>query len=214
MQVLGLVKMIPARLQVINILREAILSREIKEGTRLNLNELSSQMGVSVTPVREALQILEKDCLIRLEPHKGAVVLGINEKYINDYYVTRAILESEAASMACEEGANVIELQETFLKMKDVIEKDNYNLYASMNQQLHMAIWNAADNERMKSIMLSLFVSRSIAKDSDVKENAKSSFNEHKEIVTAILNKDKVLAKKCMYKHILRSMDDMLTRFY
>ncbi len=95
------IKLLPAREQVASALRKAILSRELQEGAELTLESVAAQLQVSSTPVREALQILSRDGLIRLRPNKGAIVLGINEKTIRNHYETRAILEREAAALVC-----------------------------------------------------------------------------------------------------------------
>ena len=102
---LNTIRMMPARDRVAAALREAILSHQIQPGAELALKETAAQLGVSATPVREALQILEREGLIELRPNRGAVVLGITEKRIRDHYQTRAALERAAAILVCENKA-------------------------------------------------------------------------------------------------------------
>ena len=155
------IKMWSAREQVVNSLREAILTSELKAGERLVLSDLSARLGVSVTPIREALQSLEREGLVQLMPHKEAVVVGIDRKYVTDYYVTRAILESEAAAMACD-AKDMTVLLGHLKRMEQVIEEERYQDYADANYDLHEAIWILADNERMEGILKTLFISNSL----------------------------------------------------
>ena len=101
------IKLLPARERVASALRKAIISRQIQEGETLTLESTAQELGVSVTPVREAFQILARDGLIELEQNKAAVVLGVNEKTIREHYQIRAALESEACVLCCENEADL-----------------------------------------------------------------------------------------------------------
>ena len=95
------IKMLPARERVAAALRKAIISRQITEGEVLTLENTAQELGVSITPVREAFQILERDGLIDLKQNKGATVLGINETTLREHFQIRAALESEACALCC-----------------------------------------------------------------------------------------------------------------
>ena len=73
------IKLLPARDRVAAALREAILTHRMKAGDEVTLKATAEMLGVSVTPVREAFQMLARDGLIELRPNKGAVILGLNE---------------------------------------------------------------------------------------------------------------------------------------
>ena len=98
------IKIPSAKEKVASELRKAILSRKMKEGEILSLDSVATQLNVSITPVREAFQILARDGLIKLRQNKGAIVLGITDTYIREHYQLRAILESACAGLAAEEG--------------------------------------------------------------------------------------------------------------
>lgn len=206
------IKMWSAREQVVNSLREAILTSELKAGERLVLSDLSSRLGVSVTPIREALQSLEREGLVQLMPHKEALVVGIDRKYVTDYYVTRAILESEAAAMACE-AENLSSLQTTLEQMQEIIIQERFYEYARVNCDLHETIWRLANNERMEGILKTLFISNSLARNTSLKDNALVSFEEHKEIVRAIKERNCDEAKMRMRAHLMRSLRDTLSKY-
>ncbi len=87
------IKLLPARERVASALRKAIISKQIgNEGEVITLESTAQQLGVSVTPVREAFQILARDGLIDLKQNKGATVLGLNETTIREHYEIRAEL--------------------------------------------------------------------------------------------------------------------------
>lgn len=101
------IKLLPARERVASAIREAIIQKKIKEGEILTLDTTAQELGVSVTPVREAFQILARDGLIELKQNKGAIVLGFNEITIREHYQIRAAMESEACELCCENKADL-----------------------------------------------------------------------------------------------------------
>lgn len=206
------IKMWSAREQVVNSLREAILTSELKAGERLVLSDLSARLGVSATPIREALQSLEREGLVQLMPHKEAIVVGIDRKYVTDYYVTRAVLESEAAAMACE-AEDLLPLQMALDEMEQIIRMEKFSEYAEANFKLHETIWKLADNERMEGILKTLFISNSLARNTSLKDNALVSFEEHKEIVRAIEERNGEEAKRKMRAHMMRSLRDTMSKY-
>lgn len=74
------IKLLPARERVASALRKAIISKSIPEGAELTLENTAQELGVSVTPVREAFQILARDGLLEVKQNKCAIVLGVTEK--------------------------------------------------------------------------------------------------------------------------------------
>lgn len=210
---LGKIKLLPAREQVASVLRKAILSRELEEGQEITLDGIASQVGVSSMPVREAFQILAADGLIKLRLNKGAVVLGINEKTIRDHYETRAILESEAAAKACQQKIDISDIETAYNLAEQALKENNHTDYSKHNQGFHMEIWEAADNQKIKSILSSLWNGLSMGHKVTEEDYARISIVEHKQILDAIKSHDTDQAKVLMYRHIMRSMEDILTRF-
>nr|WP_312576214.1 GntR family transcriptional regulator [Sedimentibacter sp.] len=207
------IKLLPAREQVAAVLRKAILSREMKEGDELTLEAIASQLGVSNTPVREAFQILARDELIKLRPNKGAVVLGVNEKTIRDHYETRAILEREAAAKVCKNGADISEIINAYEQGAIALDNRNAKEYTYYNQAFHMAIWNAAGNEKIASLLSSMWNGLSMGHKVTEEDYASISISEHKKILDAIIAREDETAKNLMNAHIIRSMENILTHF-
>ena len=105
------IKLLPARERVASALRKAIISKQINEGEVITLESTAQQLGVSVTPVREAFQILARDGLIDLKQNKGATVLGLNETTIREHYEIRAALESAACVLCCQRKADLSDIR-------------------------------------------------------------------------------------------------------
>ena len=199
--------------QVANIIREAILTNQFKSGERLNLNTIAEQIGVSLTPVREALQDLTREGLVVSEPRKGAVVAIIDEKYVSDYYGFRIPLECAAVRYAVEKEADLSTVKKSFNKMKISMEMGEYETYGSYNLDFHEAIWTAAQNNRITDTLRSLWIGRSFNDKHDTKENAEVSFTEHKAIVSYMLLGDANKAEEAMRLHLIRSRNDVMSNF-
>ena len=207
------IHLLPAREQVAAYLRKAILRQEIREGTILNLADTARQMGVSVTPVREALQLLAAQGLVRLRPNKGAVVMGINEKAIRDHFAVRTLLEGEAAALAARPGSDISEVEEVYAAMKKCMEEQRYSAYTHYNESFHMAIWQASDNPKLAQILASLWNGLSLGFLVSENEYSQISFAEHTKFMAALRAHDAAKARKLMRAHMERSMENLLTNY-
>lgn len=213
MRTIKKIQLLPAREQVASALREAILKRQIKEGEELTLEGAAQALGVSSTPIREAFQILAADGLLKLRPNKGAIVLGINEKTIRDHYETRAVLESEAAARAARKGTDLSDILYAYESTQRAMNENDFTGYSEGNQAFHMAIWQAADNEKMKSYLSGLWNGLSMGHKVTEEDYAKISIYEHGRILEALKENDEAKARSRMHAHIIRSMENILTRF-
>lgn len=202
-----------AREKVAAELRKAILSRSIGEGKILTLDAVAAQLNVSVTPVREAFQILAKDALIQLRPNKGAVVLGVNETYIKEHYQLRCILESEAAALCCVQAADISKIQAVFEAGLQDVQARDFSRYADLNRAFHKEIWIASGNRKMAGMLADLWNGLSMGSKVVVEDYAVRSQKEHGQIMDAIVSRDALRAKEEMCRHILRSQEDMLTHY-
>lgn len=213
MDSLGRISVLPAREQVAAILRQAILLRKFKEGQDLTLKDAAELVGSSITPVREAFQILENEGLIELRPNKGAVVLGVSKNSIHDHYEARMVLESYTARLASCPDCDVSALTESYKLSEMAIAREDITLYRDCNMTFHMCIWEAAGNKRIEKILSSLWNGFSLGYMISEDEYITRSWNEHKMIYEAIINHDNAQAEKYMAEHIQRSMNDILTRY-
>jgi len=210
---LNKIKLLPAREQVASLLRKSILSRKLVAGQELGLEQVAAYAGVSIMPVREALQILAADGLIKLRPNKGAVVLGITKEMVCDHYETRAVLEGEATAKAAEEGRDISYIEQIYEESCRSLQEGRFADYKDYNQSWHMAIWYACGNKKMISMLSALWNGLSMGYGVTEEDYARISIKEHGEIMKALRRHDCELARGKMREHLMRSMHNILTNF-
>ena len=203
------VKLLPVREQAAASLREAIITQNIKQGETLTLESTAKALGISVTPVREAFQILARDGLIELAQNRGAVVLGMTPENIREHYQIRAALEAEACRLVCENGADLGEIERC---VRHLVSSGSEN-YGELNQSFHYNIWLASGNSRLSRMLSELWNGLSMGLRTTRDEYARKSQAEHEGILGMLRARDPEGASALMRKHILRSMEDMLTRY-
>lgn len=205
------IEMLPARERVASALRKAIMSQEFRKGDELSIDKVASMLGISATPVREAYQMLSQEGLIKLRPNKGAIVIGMNEKWVRDHFGVRAVLEAEAARLCALNADDISSIELIVTKSGNLIENGDYSSYADLNQAFHLAIWNLCGNDKLRVMVSNLWNGLSLGARVTVEDYARISITEHIEIFHRIESKDGEGAYKLMYRHIDRSMESMLT---
>ena len=168
---------------------------------------------MSITPTREAFQILERDGLIDLKQNKGATVLGINETTLREHFQIRAALESEACALCCRNHIDMSRIEQVLTVSKEMIKKEDYENYSKLNQSLHMEIWTAAGNEKLKKMLSELWSGLSLGVKMTEAEYAKKSIKEHEDIIESMKKYDTMEAWRRMHQHIERSLEDVLSEF-
>ena len=196
------IKIPSAKERVASELRKAILSKQLKERENLTLESVAQQLNVSITPVREAFQILAHDGLIKLRPNKGAIVLGI-----------RGILEGACAGFAASPDIDISKIEQSYLDAREMTASGDYSRYADLNREFHSEIWAASGNKKMENMIAELWNGLSMGNMVTEEEYAGISIKEHEAIYEAIKAHDVQLAQRRMYEHIMRSRDDMLTYY-
>jgi len=204
-------EMMPIRIRIAAILRKAIYSGEYKSGQELSLTGVAEQLGVSRTPVREAFQSLASEGLITLRMNKGAIVNKIDGKFIRDIFEMRILLEGEAAARAAQKEVDLSALLARAAYMRDHFDEIDRSEYEKLNQDIHMTIWTAAGNDRLKNYLLELWNGPSTGRSApEALDHYKKSTWEHIAIMEAIQGRRPETARAVMTQHIARSMENML----
>ncbi len=207
------ITLLPARERVASSLRKAIISKQIPQGEVLTLENTAKSLGVSVTPVREAFQILSRDHLIELSQNKTAVVLGVNKKTIEDHYEMRAVLESHACRLFCERGGDLSRVRNCVEGAQKALDNNDVSSYANYNQSFHYEIWKGCQNEKILNMLSELWNGLSMGLKTTEAEYANKSQAEHWEILKEMEKQNKEKAQCLMFDHIKRSMEDILTHY-
>lgn len=194
-------------------LREAIFTRKLLPGQKIIQADLAKQLQVSITPVREALMILETEQLVKIQPRKETIILGVTPKYLEDYWSTRAVIESYLVSLVCSPDTDISSIEDAHQKSLELLEREDYDSYSSTNTVFHRAIWNTANNQLMINLLNQIGVSKSMSKTSNPKEYALQSYHEHEKIMKYIRLHDAENASKEMKNHMLRALNDTMSYY-
>ncbi len=196
----------PLREVIFNTLREAIIVGELKPGERLMEVQLAEKMGVSRTPVREAIRKLELEGLVSMVPRKGAHVADLSVKDIMDVLEVRATLDGLATMLS----ANRI-TDEEFKELKHVhgqfanyVEKDNLQGSIKKDVEFHDIIYRSSRNDKLIQIANNLREQVQRFRVIYLKDysSPKDIVREHAEIIDAILKKDPEASRRVAQKHI------------
>ena len=206
-------EMMPTRARVTASLRKALLSGEYKSGQELSLTGIAAELGVSRTPVREAFQTLAAEGLIELRMNKGAIVKSIDQKFISDHYDMRILLECEAVARAARRNMDVSSLLTKLYHVTDNSTLMSFQDYGILNQEIHVSIWKAADNQKLYDFLLSLWNGPSTGKANFELEHHIKSTQEHIQILQFIRDKEISKARTIMEQHITRGKENMLNSF-
>ena len=149
---------LPLRDVVFYTLRQAILKGELEPGERLMEMQLAEQLGVSRTPIREAIRKLELEGLVFMIPRKGAVVAEITEKSLRDVLEVRRALEELAMKLACEKilDEEIEELKVAAKEFEDALKTGDVTVYAEADVKFHDIIYRPTDNQRLIQLLYNL----------------------------------------------------------
>ncbi len=196
----------PLREIVFESLRDAILNQTLEPGERLMEIQLAEEMGVSRTPVREAIRKLELEGLVVMVPRKGVYVAGISIRDIHEVFEVRASLEGLAARLAAQRiTPDELDLMERSLFIEaGEIDKDDLGNIVKTDTDFHELLYKAARNLRLYQMVNNLqeqllrFRSTSLARPG----RSKDALDEHRKILEALALGDSKLAEKLAIEHI------------
>jgi len=196
----------PLREIVFESLRVAIINGTLRPGERLMELQLAEQMGVSRTPVREAIRKLELEGFVVMVPRKGAYVSGISVKDIIDIFEVRAALESLAAGLAAERitEEELDELERALFQIQEVSTGDNIGVVADKDATFHELLFRASRNQRLVAMITHLQeqIQRFRTTSLSVPGRTKHAVAEHKNIVDAIGERNVELAQALAREHV------------
>lgn len=197
---------LPLRDVVFKTLRQAILRGELKPGERLMEIHLANRLGVSRTPIREAIRKLELEGLVNMVPRKGAEVANITEKSLKDVLEVRRALDALSIELACdritEEAMEA--LQEAKVAFEDATKTGDTAVIAKRDVEFHDIIIAAAGNERLTAMINNLAEQMYRYRFEYIKDakNHQRIIEEHNMIFMSLSKKDKAAAANAVITHI------------
>ena len=205
---------LPLRDVVFNTLREAILCGKLSPGERLMEIKLAELLGVSRTPVREAIRKLELEGLVVMTPRKGAQVAKITKEDLVDVLEVRKVLESLAVELACEliTSEDINNLRTNLEEFKVAIANGDLTQMAKKDESFHDIIYSITGNKRLVQILNNLREQMYRYRLEYIKEESKrhSLITEHIEFINALERRDKLAAKNAVSTHIYNQKQTIL----
>lgn len=205
---------LPLRDVVFNTLRRAIITGEFAPGERLMEISLANRLGVSRTPVREAIRKLELEGLVIMIPRKGAQVAKITEKSLRDVIEIRCVLEEFAASLACEriteEGKE--KLRQAHREFVEAVRTNDIITIVEKDENFHDAIFQATCNDKLITIINNLreqFYRYRMEYVKDIEQHS-VLVTEHERLLHAIFNQDSETAKQIMRTHLTNQQEGVI----
>ena len=204
------------RERVFHEIHEKILNGVYRDSEELREIALAEELGVSRTPVREALRQLELEGLVKIVPNKGAVVTAITTKDVKDIYIIRSMLEGLCARWATEniteeqldEMEEILLLSEFYINKK---KKEPTSQVVELDGKFHEVLYQASDSRIMKHLLSDFHKYVRLARRTSVEnpERAEKSIEEHRALLEAIKAKDADKAEELANKHMLNVMKNL-----
>lgn len=202
--------------QAYEVLKEAIITGELKPGQILIEEQLASQLVISRTPVRSAVRRLEADSLVEITPSKNIVVASITQKEIQDAQQARQLVEVEAVGMLAETitKEQCQELEEVILKQRDSMARKEYLEFMEYEYQFHVKIGKFCGNVWYEKMLesISLLQRRVLILTWHLEKDWDYVIDEHAQILEALRSHDKEKSRKAMQFHIINSPMELKTQ--
>lgn len=205
---------LPLRDVVFRTIREAILTGKLKPGERLLEISLSEQLGVSRTPIREAIRQLELEGLVVMVPRRGAQVAHMTEKSMSDVLEVRLALDELAVQLACERITDdeIENLRDACEKFEQAVDSADIRNITSADVEFHDIIFEASRNTRLIQMVNNLAEQMYRYRFEYIKDDTgwQSLITEHRMITDAIAMRDAELARRAIHVHIKNQENSIL----
>ena len=200
-----LIERVPLHEEVTNRLRDMIVSLRLRPGERIQELEVAQLLGVSRTPVREAIKVLTAEGLVELVPLRGAIVKAFSAKDARDMLEVIALVETYAGERACQaDPARIDAIMQMHQEMKLLFEARERLAYFALNQRIHEALIALADNDTLSMTHATLSKRmRSLRySGNSTPENWNAAMAEHEQMMTALAARDGQALSRIMGEHI------------
>lgn len=188
----------------LEVIRERILSGDVEQGQRFDVRTLASELGMSITPVREALRILQSDGLVSYDEHRTISAMTLSPEDAHELYVLRAMLESFATELAGERWTpdHQVRAVELHHSMVRAVESGDIGAASDANRAWHFAIYQAASTRFIEPMITRLWDQYAWNAIWSVPHRLTDSLHDHAGILDALDAGDATRAAELMRDHI------------
>jgi len=206
----------PLSEKIAETLRDYIMKGNLKPGERLTEPKLSAMLGISRTPIREALRLLENEGFIDIFPRRGAVVSDITAKDVDEIFVIKTKLESLAARLAVENisEADIKKMMDINEKMAKYSETKNVVNLIKLNAEFHNIFIEKSNNSRLIKFIESLNkqFKRVTAYSFTEAGRIKKVLEEHANIIDAFVKRDADRVEQLVDLHVKNGWQFIISR--
>lgn len=199
--------------KVFHKLQEDILSGKYATDEELKEKTIGDEMGVSRTPVREALRQLELQGLVTITPNKGAHVVGFSKQDLNDIYEIRSVLEGLCAKWAAVKATaeQIGELEEIVYLTEFHVSKGHSEQVFELDNKFHEKLYEACGSKILGNVLSDYhrYVQRIRRATLKSRERSEKSSEEHRMIAEAVREHDSEKAQMLANQHIMRTMENI-----
>lgn len=204
----------PLHEEVIDQLRDRIVQGDLAPGARLNERILCEQLGISRTPLREAIKMLATEGLVELMPNRGAIVTPLKAANIADTLAVMGTLESLAGELACTNAseAEIAEIRALHFEMLAHHARGDLAGYFKFNQLIHLKIIEASGNPVLANTyrQLNANVRRARYMANLSQERWDAAVREHEEILGALASRDAARLKRLLAEHLAHKVASVM----
>lgn len=198
---------------VIAYIKDQILTGELNPGDRIVETRLAKDLGISQTPVREALRELQGEGIIHIVPNKGPMVCTMNMKDVFEIYSLRSVIEGLAIRLATQWATDeeVAELETIYNEMKEKLYDESVIYLMDDSHRIHDQIMKMSNHAQLYSIFQSLSFKISLLNRLlGTKKTKQYEVDQHQELIDAVKSRDMNHAEQVMRRHIYRSYMDYI----
>jgi DNA-binding GntR family transcriptional regulator len=198
-------KHLTLREKILENIRDAIVSGNLKAGSRVSEPELAERYGISRTPIREAFRQLESEGYLTVIPRRGAVVSEYSPRDVEEFYAIKSIMEGYAARRACEKMGekDLNRLQAINDKLDELSKIGDVKHFFKVHSDFHELFIKAADNEKLHELISGLVTKFQRLRFTSLSLPGRMaiSVQEHEKIIDAFRKKDADLAETLVRKN-------------
>jgi len=195
--------------EVAELLRQRIFARELEPGSWIDELRIAEALGISRTPMREALKVLAAEGLVTMKVRRGAYVTEVSEKDLRDVYHLLALLESDAASVVAQTASD--DQLRQISKLHQDLEKavGQRDRFFEINEAFHMLLLQIADNRWRDQMVADLRKVMKLNRHSSLFKEGRieQSLAEHRDIVQALVSRQPALAAERMSAHFSHGLE-------
>jgi DNA-binding GntR family transcriptional regulator len=190
-------------------LRQLIVEGALAPGQRIFENDLADQLGISRTPLREALKVLAAEGLVTMKLRRGAYVTEVSERDLVEVFHLLALLESDAAGVVAQDAsdAQIAELAAIHQQLEATVS--DRDAFFAANERFHMRLLDIAGNRWRNQMVadlrkvMKLYRHHSLFKQGRLE----ASLKEHRKIMAALKSRNAALARQLMQQHLAHGKD-------